>query len=321
MFTGAAGLGLVIWWGLLRPGPTEPIDFEVQAGSATTTVLVQLEARGLLPSAQVGRAYVVLRAKNRSLHYGWYQFPSEARPVDVLEQILDGRVETLQVTIIEGSTATEVEDRFRAAGFQATRDWKTLINDTQPIQDLSPEALSLEGYLFPDTYRFALGLAQEHAVTTMVERFRQVWTEELETTDDLWGSPAEIVTMASLVESETSVPEERARIAGVFANRLRRGMLLQCDPTVVYGLKRRDEWTGRLLRVHWLIDDPYNTYRYPGLPPGPINNPGRAALAAALRPEEHAFLYFVATPDGGHTFSRTLREHNRAVAVLQRSRR
>jgi UPF0755 protein len=110
-------------------------------------------------------------------------------------------------------------------------------------------------------------------------------------------------------------------VAGVFYNRLERGMLLQCDPTVVYSLRRRGEWTGRLLRVHWEVDDPYNTYRYPGLPPGPINCPGRAAIAAALSPERHAFLYFVARPDGGHSFSRTLSEHNRAVARLLRSRR
>ena len=97
--------------------------------------------------------------------------------------------------------------------------------------------------------------------------------------------------------------------------------LLQCDPTVVFALKRRDEWTGRLLRIHWGVDDPYNTYRYPGLPPGPINSPGRAAIRAAISPEEHRFLYFVASPDGGHSFSRTLTEHNQAVARWQRSRR
>ena len=127
--------------------------------------------------------------------------------------------------------------------------------------------------------------------------------------------------MASLVEAETSLDEERARIAGVFVNRLRRGMLLQGDPTVAFALKRRGEWQGRLLRVHWQVDDPYNTYRYPGLPPGPINSPGKAALAAALTPEQHSYLYFVAKPGGGHTFSRSLKEHNRAVARLLRSRR
>jgi UPF0755 protein len=131
----------------------------------------------------------------------------------------------------------------------------------------------------------------------------------------------EIVTLASLVEAETSIDEERALVAGVFLNRLRRGMLLQCDPTVVYALKRRNEWRGRLLRIHWEVDDPYNTYRYPGLPPGPINCPGRAAIAAALAPASTPYLYFVARPGGGHTFSESLAEHNRAVARLRAKRR
>ena len=154
-----------------------------------------------------------------------------------------------------------------------------------------------------------------------MERFEEVWAEETRSAGELWGSALEIVTLASMVEAETSLEDERSLIAGVFANRLRRGMLLQCDPTVVYSLKRRGEWRGRLLRVHWEVDDPYNTYRYPGLPPGPINSPGRAALAAAIRPATTPFLYFVARPGGGHAFSKTLSEHNRAVAQLLSSRR
>jgi UPF0755 protein len=154
-----------------------------------------------------------------------------------------------------------------------------------------------------------------------VERFEAVWSEEIQKTEKPWGSTLEIVTLASLVEAETSLDEERPLIAGVFANRLRRGMLLQCDPTVVYALKRRKEWRGRLLRIHWEVDDPYNTYRYPGLPPGPINSPGRAALAAAINPQPSPYLYFVAKPGGGHTFSETLAEHHQAVARLMSSRR
>jgi len=154
-----------------------------------------------------------------------------------------------------------------------------------------------------------------------VKRFEEVWEEETRGAGELWGSTLEIVTLASMVEAETSLEDERRLIAGVFANRLRRGMLLQCDPTVVYALKRRGEWKGRLLRVHWEIDDPYNTYRHPGLPPGPINSPGRAALAAAIRPATTSYLYFVARPGGGHAFSKTLSEHNRAVAQLLSSRR
>jgi UPF0755 protein len=207
------------------------------------------------------------------------------------------------------------------AGFGTSEDWQDLIGKNEWIRDIAPEAVSLEGFLFPDTYRFAVGLSAESAARHLVARFRDVWEAETRASGTPWGSPFEVVTLASLVEAETPVSGERSRVAGVFLNRLRRGMLLQCDPTVVYALMQRNEWRGRLLRQHWLLDDPYNTYRFPGLPPGPINSPGRGALAATLEPEVHRFLYFVARPNGGHTFSETLQEHNRAVAVLRRSGR
>jgi UPF0755 protein len=182
-------------------------------------------------------------------------------------------------------------------------------------------APSLEGFLFPDTYRFAIGIDANTAARHLVSRFLDVWNQERLTAGKLWGTPLEVVTLASLVEAETSIEEERAVIAGVFRNRLRKDMLLQCDPTVVYALKRRGEWQGRLLRVHWTVDDPYNTYRSPGLPPGPINSPGRASLRAAASPAATPYLFFVAKPGGGHAFSTTLAEHNRAVARLRAARR
>jgi UPF0755 protein len=151
----------------------------------------------------------------------------------------------------------------------------------------------------------------------MVDRFRTVWAEEHATGSQSPMTTLDIVTLASLIEAETAVPTERIRVAGVFVNRLDRGMLLQCDPTVVFALQRRGEWTGRLLRVHWKVDDPFNTYRYPGLPPAPINNPGRAGQRGA---EKHTLLYFVADDSGGHTFSSTLKQHNLAVAKRRRSR-
>jgi UPF0755 protein len=306
---------------LTRQGPAQPVVLEVEPGEATSTVLADLEARGLLPSAAAGRLYLAFFSRGRSIRYGLYEIGPGSRPVDVLERLLDGRVEMVTVTIVEGSTATEVAQGMAAAGLGTTADWDRLVQQRQWIADLSPDAPSLEGFLFPDTYRFAVGTPAEQAAHHLVDRFREVWQAEVRSADPLWGSTLEIVTLASLVEAETSVPEERPRVAGVFANRLRRGMLLQCDPTVVYALKRRLEWGGRLLREHLKVDDPYNTYRYPGLPPGPINSPGRAALAAAIAPEEHAYLYFVAKPGGGHTFSTNLKDHNRAVARLRRARR
>lgn len=297
------------------------VEIEIEAGATAREILLQLEAEKLLPSVLAGRIYLEALASEQPLYYGHYRFPPASRPVDVLEAILEGSVEMFAVTIVEGSEAAEIGQQFADLGLGTLEAWRSFGGRSEWIQDLAPDAPSLEGFFFPDTYRFAVGISAQHVARHLVERFRSVWAEEAQNAGQLWGSTLEIVTLASMVEAETSLEEERHLIAGVFANRLRRGMLLQCDPTVVYSLKRRGEWGGRLLRVHWEVDDPYNTYRHPGLPPGPINSPGRAALAAAIRPAPTAYLYFVARPGGGHTFSKTLSEHNRAVARLLSSRR
>lgn len=297
------------------------VEMNISAGLTAREILADLRNDGLLPSELAGRLYLRGWAQGRSFHYGRYVFPPGRRPVDVIETILDGRVEMFELTIIEGSEAENIGDQFVALGIGSAEDWRVLTENADWIVDLAPEAHSLEGFLFPDTYRFALGIPIDRAARHLVDRFKEVWREEARDVAEPWGSVFEIVTLASLVEAETSIDAERARIAGVFVNRLRRGMLLQCDPTVVYALKKRNEWRGRLYRIHWEIDHPYNTYRNSGLPPGPINSPGRAALSAALHPESTPYLYFVAQPGGGHAFSRTLTEHNRAVARLRQSRR
>jgi len=306
---------------LFRPCAEQDVTLIVAQGSSGRAVLDQLHDRGLLPSVTAGRLYLRAAAGGRWLHYGHYRLPTGSRPVDVLERLLDGRIEQLTVTVIEGSTVAEVADQMAAAGVGSEADWLVAAAHTDWIVDLAPEAASLEGFLFPDTYQFAVGIGADDAAYHLVQRFRSVWDRARAASPEPWGEPLEIVTLASMVEAETAIDAERRRIAGVFVNRLRRGMLLQCDPTVVYALKRHGEWRGRLLRIHWQFDDPYNTYRYPGLPPGPINSPGEAAIRAALDPEVHDYLYFVASPDGGHTFSETLAAHNRAVADWQRSRR
>ena len=297
------------------------VSLEIESGSSARLVLEQLAERGLLTSRLAGRVYLAVRGENRSFHYGHYRIAARTRPVDVLERLLEGIVETVRVTVVEGLLASDLGPLCAAAGVGTAEQWQRAITRSDLVRDIAPQASSLEGFLYPDTYLFAVGIAADEAAEHMIGRFREVWRELSADTDRPVGTPFETVILASLVEAETSVPGERARVAGVFRNRLDRGMLLQCDPTVVYALKRGGGWPGRLLRRHWLLDDPYNTYRYPGLPPGPINSPGRAALAAALRPESHSYLYFVARPGGGHTFSPTLAEHNRAVAELRRSRR
>lgn len=317
----AAGAAGWWWWALHRPGPPVAVDLEVPPGRTTRGVLEDLAGADLLGSPLAGRLWLAAHGDGRAPRFGRYRFPPRTTGAEALRRLLAGEVETVEVTIVEGATARQISDAFVAAGLGSRDDWRRVLSRTDWIADLAPEASSLEGYLFPETYRFAVGLDADAAGRHLVSQFRRVWREvAARATAAPWGGVHEVVTLASLVEAETSVPEERSRIAGVFLNRLRRGMLLQCDPTVAYALERRGGFEGPLLRVHLTVDDPYNTYRYPGLPPGPINSPGRAALAAVLDPEEHRLLYFVARPEGGHTFSRTLADHNRAVARLRRSR-
>ncbi len=186
------------------------------------------------------------------------------------------------------------------------------------ILDLDPDAADLEGYLFPDTYSFARGAGEDQIVDLMVSTFRRNWEEVLAARSDVEPDPRELVTLASIVEKEALLDDERPLIAGVYRNRLRRGIALYADPTVIYALKLRGTWDGNLRRPDLELDSPYNTYRYPGLPPGPICSPGLASLLAAADPAQTDYLYFVSRNDGTHVFASTLREHNRNVERWQR---
>ncbi len=311
-----------LWWrhALWTPTDRPELTLEVRTGAASTTILHQLSQAGLMPSVSAGRLYLEGPARGREMQWGTYVIPARSRPVDILEMLLQGRVKPLTLTVVEGTSSSDIKGILDAAGVLDTDIWSSLTSDSGLITDLAPGASSLEGFLFPDPYTFSTGVDARTVARVMVDRFRTVWAEEYPAGRQSPMTTLDIVTLASLIEAETSVPQERGRVAGVFVNRLDKGMLLQCDPTVVFALQRRGEWTGRLLRVHWNVDDPFNTYRYPGLPPGPINNPGRAALRAALNPESHTLLYFVADDSGGHTFSSTLKQHNLAVAKRRRSR-
>lgn len=310
-----------LWTQLYQHRSPRAVELAIPEGLSGREVLTVLEDHDLLGSTLAGRIYLRYAADGRSIHFGRYRIDTGSRPADVLDRLLEGRVEMITVTVVEGSDLATVAIQMAAAGIGTESEWLSIAERVDWIEDLAPEAPSLEGFLFPDTYQFAEGTGVGAAARHLVDRFRSVWSDEASGSSELWGAPFDVLILGSLVEAETAVATERGRVAGVYLNRLRRGMLLQCDPTVVFSLKRRGEWTGRLLRVHWGVDDPYNTYRYPGLPPGPINSPGREAIRAAISPDEHPYLYFVASPDGGHAFSRTLAEHNRAVARWQRSRR
>jgi UPF0755 protein len=219
------------------------------------------------------------------------------------------------VTIPEGLDFLEIAARLAAAGFGDEAVFLRAFRDASRIRDLDPRATDLEGYLFPDTYHFPVGETPVRITEAMVRRFREVAGPAfLEEAERAGFSLRQAVTLASLIEEETSLPAERPRISRVFHNRLQTGMRLECDPTVLYGLRRAGQNVSRLYYKHLKHDSPWNTYVHRGLPAGPICNPGRASLEAALRPDPGDELYFVAAPEGGHRFSRDLATHVRAVA-------
>jgi UPF0755 protein len=210
---------------------------------------------------------------------------------------------------------------FETRGLGPASDFSTAASDEQLIRDIDPAARDLEGYLFPDTYATMRHTTAAELVPRMVAGFEKALTPDIRAAANRRGlSVRALVTLASIVEKETGKPEERPMVAAVYSNRLRIGMALQCDPTVIYALQLANRYNGNLTHENMQIDSPYNTYRYPGLPPGPIANPGRASLEAAAHPADVPFLYFVARGDGSHVFAASLEEHNRNVDEFQRRR-
>jgi UPF0755 protein len=239
-------------------------------------------------------------------------------PLDVVDKLARGEVYVINVTFPEGLTVAEMAQIFESQGFGPRSAFVEAAGDPTPIRELDPNARDLEGYLFPDTYPLSRHTDAPKLVRLMAARFEHAFTPAVRAAADAQGlSTHEVVTLASIVEKETGRPEERPLVAAVYENRLRIGMGLQCDPTVIYALARVGKYTGKLRRDDLFFDSPYNTYRYPGLPPGPIASPGLASLEAAVHPADVAFLYFVGRNDGTHQFSDTLAEHNRNVLKYQ----
>ena len=255
----------------------------------------------------------------KHLQAGEYLIDHPVNSREVFWKISHGQIFVHTVTIPEGWTMFDIAGEFERQGICSRADFVTAAHDTSLVWDLSPQAKSLEGFLFPSTYEFTRHTSCEQAVKRMVDNFRSVW-ESLVPSDSPPPenfTPSQVVTLASLVERETPMPAERPIVAGVFYNRLRLEHPLQCDPTVQYAFALE----GRPIKdVHpkdLHVDSPYNTYTHRGLPPGPIANPGEASLRAALVPALTDYLYFVANDEGGHFFSRTLAEHNRNVTLLR----
>jgi len=257
----------------------------------------------------------------RRLQAGEYLFDREMDSREVFWKIAHGQIFVHVVTVPEGWTMFDIGNQVEQQGICSKQDFLAAAHDTALISDLASHAKSLEGFLFPSTYQFTRHTTCKQIAATMVRRFRAVWgTLQVPRFPQLPAdiTPEDAITVASLVERETPNPDERSLIASVFYNRLRRDYPLQCDATVQYALLLKGHPEGDVKPADLRVDSPYNTYEHRGLPPGPIANPGEAALKAALAPENTEYLYFVANDRGGHFFSKTLEEHNRNVARLRR---
>ena len=291
---------------------------EIPRGAETSTIGEQLVTAGVIRDRLAFRVALWLSGHDRRLQAGEYRFDRPMSALEVLDKIARGEVVLLTLTFPEGLTIPEMAGVFESNGFGAAGDFITAARNRALVEAIDPAATDLEGYLFPDTYAFPRGTDATGVVRQMVDRFGQILTPELRDAGRARGlSVRELVTLASLVEKETARADERSTVAGVYANRLRIGMGLQCDPTVIYALERAGKFDGNLRRADLTFDSPYNTYLHPGLPPGPIAAPGRGSLEAAARPAQVDYLYFVSRNDGSHEFARTLAEHNRNVQKYQ----
>ena len=303
--------GAAAWLVLAPFGPRSETFVELAPGSSTARIGLQLEAAGIVRSRY---AFDLLRWwKRGTLRAGEYRFDRPAPVTEVYARILRGDVFTRTVTIPEGENIYEIAARLEQAGFGARQEFlDAAAKQAGLVADLDPKAKSLEGYLFPDTYRFPRKAGPEQICATMVRRFRAV-AGQLGLKENVHA----VVTMASLVERETAVDAERPLVAGVFANRLARNMPLMTDPALIYGLELEGRWRGAIHQSDLSRDTAYNTYLHTGLPPSPVGNPGARSLRAAMEPAKTDYLYFVAAganPQGKSLFARTLDEQQRNVA-------
>jgi UPF0755 protein len=300
------------------PQLEEPV--EIPRGTSLRGIAHILSERDVVRSDLLFIAAAKLTGKDARLQSGLYSFPVKSSTLDILNFLADGSHQALRdITIREGLTIKRIAAHLDSSCGLSADTIRRLAHDPVFIASMGIDAPTLEGYLLPETYRVRFDISERDLLTMLVRNMKAVFTAaDRQRMKQTGRGMHEILIMASLVEGETRLDRERARVAGVYYNRLRRGMLLQADPTIQYVIP---DGPRRLLYRDLSINSPYNTYMYPGLPPGPVNNPGTASIHAAIHPESHDFYYFVADGKGGHRFSRTIEEHNRAVAAYRRSRR
>jgi len=291
-----------------------PVLVEIGKGRSARGVIKGLRDQGVVRGAfALGLAYRFFYSTER-IKAGEYQFAPPLKPKDVLFQVFKGRIFLEPVTVPEGLTGRDIAELLRPGDDEGQAAFARAFRDVSLIADWDAQAEDLEGYLFPDTYHLPRRASEAELVAAMVAEFREVFDAGRRARSaELRMSVRDVVTLASLIEEETALAGERPLVSAVFHNRLRIGMKLDCDPTIVYALELAGKYSGRLLLRDLRFPSPYNTYLHAGLPPGPISNPGKPAIDAALQPASEPFLYFVAQGDGSHHFSRTLGEHLEAV--------
>ena len=317
----AAGAAGVAWTRMQAPykGYEAPEQFvEIPAGAGAADIRQRLVDAGVVRDALTLRLAVRWTGASRGLQAGEYRFDRPMTAIEVVNKIARGDVYGQRITFPEGLTIREMAAIYESRGLGRAADFIEASRNTALIRDLDPMAPDLEGYLFPDTYTVGRTAVAAQLIESMVAGFRAAYPAEAA------GRPGDpplttrqLVTLASLVEKETGKPEERPVVSAVYRNRLRIGMPMQADPTVIYALQKTGTYDGNIRKDDLSINSPYNTYRNPGLPPGPIASPGKASLEAALRPADVGYLYFVSRNDGSHVFATTLSEHNRNVQEFQ----
>jgi UPF0755 protein len=298
-----------------QPDRPAVAEIRVEQGDSLATVVRKLRAQKLIANERLFLLWARLKGVETKIHAGLYRFEASAPAREILERLATGKGMFYKVTIPEGLTIKEIAALL--AKMQMVDHEKFLAEASAPelLNSLGLPKEGLEGYLFPSTYYFMPATSEKNIILAMAEQFRKITWPVLERAEGAGGlTPHQLITLASIIEKEAGLEAERPLISAVFHNRLRAGMPLQSDPTVIYGLK---EFSGNLTRKHLQEPSPYNTYRTAGLPPGPICNPGLSAIKAALEPADVRYLYFVSKNDGSHQFSENLEAHNQAVKNFQ----
>jgi UPF0755 protein len=292
---------------------------EIAPGTGSRAIGRALVDAGVVRDEWTFRLAVLLTGTQRELKAGEYRFTTPASAKDVARKLARGDIFLRPITFPEGLSLKEMASIYQSRGVGTSEAFLKAARDTSLIKALDPAAKDLEGYLFPDTYNVPRKMNADALIRQMVQAFIRVYGETVQKDVEASGkSLREVVTLASIVEKEASQRDERPMVAAVYQNRLRIGMGLQCDPTVIYALEKAGRYNGDLTKADLKFDSPYNTYKHAGLPPGPIASPGRASLEAAAHPASVDYLYFVSRNDGTHVFATTLAEHNKNVKMWQK---